>query len=221
MLSVLGFETFEWDKVGVVGRLVTLTALCVVASVAFLVGEDGFGVVRRVGGLVRTVVTVLRVVVDETTKGFFVVGREVATGIFCGCFVGAAIGCVCVGVACVVTEDAKLVESLLGVVGFDATFVVLVEGRGRLVVTFGTDCVLGGLRFVVGFAVVTVDTVGFTVVTLVIVDTTVVSVVAVTLLELTGVSNVVTSSSCTDWNVCSLILSVVVVGAIIVGALVM
>lgn len=39
------------------------------------------------------------------------------------------------------------------------------------------------------------------------------AVVAVILLELEGVSSVVISSSCTDWKVCNLMLSVVVTRA--------
>lgn len=148
---------------------------------AFLVGAVGFGVVRRGGGFVRTVVTVFRVVVDDVTIGVFV------GGIRWGCFVGAAIGSACVGVDCVVTVEAMEEIWLLAVVGFVATFVVLLTvGRGgRLVVTFGKLCAVGGFRCVVGFMVVVTGTV----------EGTVVAVEVAMLLELTGVSIVVASSS--------------------------
>lgn len=48
---------------------------------------------RRVGGRVRTVLTVLRVVVEVSARGFLVAGRELETGIRWGCFVGAEMGC--------------------------------------------------------------------------------------------------------------------------------
>lgn len=71
-------------------------------------------------------------------------------------------------------------------------------------VTLGKLCVVGGLRCVVGFAVVTV----------VVVDASVVEVVV-------GVSIVVTSLSWTDWYVCNFMFSVVVATVTVVGDLVM
>lgn len=155
--------------------------------VAFFDGLIGFAVGRRVGALVRTGVTVRRVVVVESSRGFLVVGREEESGTLWGCFVGAAIGCDCVRVAVVLTANDCEEDALVGV-----NFVVLLtDGRGRFVVTFGKLCVVGGLRCVVGFTVVTVGIVEASVV--VVVD-------AASVLMLDGVSSVVTSSSssCTD-----------------------
>lgn len=94
------------------------------------------------------------------------------------------------GVIGVVTEVDSEGVTLASFVGVVATFVVLLTaGLGFLVVIFGKLCVDGGLRWVVGFNVVTVVTV----------DATVVKVVAVTLLEIKGtIIVVISSSSCTD-----------------------
>lgn len=79
---MLGLDTFECDNVGVDGRRVTFDEFWEVERVVFLIGEDGLAVVRREGGFVRTVVTVLRVVVAATAIGFLVVGWEEETGTF-------------------------------------------------------------------------------------------------------------------------------------------